>query len=214
MSASSNTLSYVSNGGTLGGNPNRLLINSNRDIVLTAPNGGIYATSSEGGTSPHTNSQNLVVTNGPFGIRFTPSSKIIKDNIQDINKESLFQFLDKVSIKSFNYKDSSETQAFSVIIEDEQEKNTPFIDTLTRRNRHVSRYDSIDDIPDYLLPFINDKDIIEEKEGRYYYSPLEIDSVSISYLSLALIQELKKENELLKEEINEIKKQLDKNENQ
>lgn len=158
---STGTLTLLSTG--------QLGIQSNQgNIILTAPQGGIYATSSIAGATPITNTQNLVLTQGPFGSRFTPSSQLIKKNIEDVDNNELFDFLDKVSIKSFNFIESPDRKGYSIIIEDEKE--TPLIKDLINQQPKATIYGSFQDLPEHLKPHMG-TEILQEENGVIYYSP-------------------------------------------
>ena len=178
-----------------------ITISAARNILLNGQSGGIYATSSIAGASPTTNTQNLVLTQGPFSSRLTPSSQVIKKNIENVDNNELFDFLDKVSIKSFNFIEFPDRKAYSIIIEDEKE--TPLIKDLIKQQPKATIYGSFQDLPEHLKPYIG-TEILQEENGVIYYSPWVVDSTSIGFLSLAIIKEHNNKIKNLEERIEKL----------
>jgi hypothetical protein len=142
------------------------------------------------------------------------SSKIVKENFKEINQEDLKTFLDKVEMKKFNYKENKYQIGYSFVLEDEIEKNTPFINEITYSINGTTIFEE-KELPDYLRPYLGTGYLKQREDGKYEYSSLEYRSSALAGITLAAtqlnhnrIKELEEENKKLKDEIALIKEKL------
>jgi hypothetical protein len=143
------------------------------------------------------------------------SSKILKENLEDIESNDILKFLEKVNIKKFNYKQNKYQKGISFVIEDEIEKETPFFNDMSINVQDTVVYDSFDNIPKFLQPYIGTEYLIQKEDGKYYYSSTEYLTSNLAGVTLAAVQlnhnrikALEEENQKLKDEIVLIKQHL------
>ena len=145
-----------------------------------------------------------------------PSTKIIKDNIEDLNTVDIKNLLDNTRIIKYRNKLTNE-ESYSIIIEDEIEKNNVLIKDLVKRENSLYIFHSYDDIPDFLKPYVNTENFTietyheqEKKVVKYYFNPLVFDNVSLGNISISAIQYNHNRIKKLEQEVEELK-QLIKN---
>lgn len=142
------------------------------------------------------------------------STKIVKDNISDLDYNEIENFIEIIKPVSFRNKIKNKDK-ISIIIEDEEDKNLPFSNMLFKREDKLYRFY---ELPEFLIPYINQEEIIQKEYDKdnnivgYYFSPKVIDDQTYNGLLLASIKnnhmkikKLEEEKESLKNEIENIK---------
>jgi hypothetical protein len=188
---------------------------TNGYVLLSATGDYVYAQSTLVGGATGAARRVATSNGGGFNPTYYPSSRIVKDNITSMSEQKVINFFEKVDIKQYNYKDYPNKKAYSLIIEDEVEKNTPFMEDLIVHEDSSVMYESYDSIPEYLKPYIDDSTLFKKIDDRYYYSPKSVNLNSIIFLNSSIakinqkrIKDLEEENKTLKEEIALIKEKL------
>jgi hypothetical protein len=211
---------YRGRGGSVGGlaitsdkNISYLYTTSNSTLDIIA--NSIYLKPRTGGgafiTRP-SDGVNFFISTGSGG---NLSSKIIKKNIEAIQETDIYNFIDRVQVKKY-FNLLNNVEEISIIIEDEEKNNNPFINIITEKGLSVSFNNTL---PDYLKQYEKDKDVIEvfeQGENKIYNAS--IKSLKIKeYIGATLaaaklnhnrIKELEEENQKLKDEIALIKQHL------
>jgi hypothetical protein len=192
--------------------PTNLLIRSPNDVILSAGSGFYVYARNDGGTT--TPSSSFRVTVGTGGV----SSKIIKDQINEIDYNSVDRFFNLINIKTYQNLLNNKPN-ISLIIEDEEEKNVPFKDLLFIKENRLVIYNK--EVPTWLEPYKNDINVItqeldENGDTNYIFSPKGLNEHSMRGVMLAGIKsnqnkilQLQSENNILKEEIQNIKNILE-----
>jgi hypothetical protein len=193
-------------------------LRSFRDLYLKAgysinspASARIYVSSPNSGSVVLRNPTSL----GPFFGATEVSSRIVKKNFESISQIDLKNFLDKVEMKKFNYKQNKYTVGYSFIIEDEINKQTPFISDMVYAMNGTILYEKFEHVPEFLKEYLGTEYLKQREDGKYEYSSLEYSSSALAGITLAAtqlnhnrIKELEEENKKLKEEIALIKTTL------
>jgi hypothetical protein len=153
----------------------------------------------------------------PSSIGDRPSTKIIKEEITELNTADIEKFLEATRIVKYKNRLNKEYE-YSIIIEDEQEKENSLIKDVVKREEGLYVYHSYEEIPDFLKPYVDTENFtvktffeedIEYKD--YYFNPLVFDNTSFNNIAVSAIQynynrikQLEKENQNLKEIIAKI----------
>jgi hypothetical protein len=206
--------------------PGELAVGSFGDLIL----GAGYKVGAEAGT-PSTGTRIYLQNGGISGYGLQPlrnpnglggfdgatevSSKIVKENFEIIKTEEIETLLNTIEMRKFNYKENKYFTGYSFIIEDELEKNTPLIKDIVYSIEGTKLYNTFEEVPEYLKPYLNTNYLKQREDGKYEYSSLEYRSSALAGITLAAtqlnhnrIKELEEENKKLKEEISLIKARL------
>jgi hypothetical protein len=143
------------------------------------------------------------------------SSKIIKNNIDNLDYDKVLDFIEKVSIKEY-YNKVTKVKELSLVIEDEELSNNPFIDLITEKTPSLVFFNTL---PDYLQNYENDEEVIQkEYQGENVKYTVYIKSLKLKeYISTTLaatklnhnrIKQLESENEQLKARLDAIEAKL------
>jgi hypothetical protein len=186
-----------------------LLTIANKNIDMIVSGTGKVRWSIDGGSSMN-NAQNGT----GFGTVY--SSKIIKKDITSLNENDIQDFIDKIEIKQFKYKENNKL-GISLIIEDEIDKNIPLQNVLFKRDESAGTiFTSLNAIPEHLKEYLGtDNFIHNEQAGEYIFAPMAYDIAVMTSINTAIIKKqnndikkLKEENEILKQQITLIKATL------
>lgn len=147
------------------------------------------------------------------------SSKLIKTDINNIEEEDIYNFIETVEVKKY-FNNLTNKEEISIIIEDEQNKNNSFINFISEKDAGI-RFDH--ELPNYLKEYENNPDIIHrdqrtKDEELYNIYTLEIPILKLKeYTSATLaatklnhnrIKQLEIENEQLKARLDTIEAKL------
>jgi hypothetical protein len=143
------------------------------------------------------------------------SSKIIKNNIDNLDYDKILEFIEKVTIKEY-YNEVTKVKELSLIIEDEELNNNPFINLITEKTPSLVFFNIL---PDYLQNYENDEEVIQkEYQGENVKYTVYIKSLKLKeYISATLaatklnhnrIKQLETENEQLKARLDAIEAKL------
>lgn len=180
-------------------------LSGNSGVYLSADNGSkIYV---RGGDAPV-----YEALFNPNGGAFTKghttvSSKLVKENIEDLDPELITQFIETLDIKKFNYIDGGKSD-ISLIIEDEMIEGIPFQEELFVRDNGKYQYEKLEDIPLQLRPYIDTDNFTANDDGSYDFNPITYNVQTMLSLSLAVNKQQHEEIKQLKNEIKDIKDHL------
>jgi predicted phosphatase len=134
------------------------------------------------------------------------SSTIVKKDIENLQKEDLQQFIDTIEIKQFKYKED-DSVGISLIIEEEENKNIPFKDFLFLRDTHHIRYETWDEVPQWLKVYENTEALTKEIDG-YYFNPKAYKTDMLSAITVAVVKEQDSKIKNLEERLAALEAQL------
>ena len=181
------------------------------DLILSSGSGFFVYARNDG--SVGTPSSSFRVTVGTGGV----STKIIKDQINEIDYNSVDEFFNLINIKTYQNLLNNKPN-ISLIIEDEEEKNVPFKDLLFIKENRLVIYNK--EVPTWLEPYKNDTNVItqeldENGDINYVFSPKGLNEHSMRGIMLAgiksghnKIKQLESENEELKARLDAIEAKL------
>jgi hypothetical protein len=164
-----------------GGNGN-LVISADDHLSLRSSQSGttgrIYVRSGVN-TTYRTSDQLLINPTGGTVI----STKAIKTDIENVEDEQVLNFIDKIEIKKYQNL-MEEKNAYSIIIEDELEKQEPLLTGLINRQQGTYRFSEYKDIPDFLIPYIDTEYFTQESDGSYFFNSFVYDATSVFSLNV------------------------------
>jgi hypothetical protein len=108
-----------------------------------------------------------------------PSTKILKTDFEDIDDNHILNLFENINIVKYKDKMSGDNK-YSFIIENELDNQNHLFASIIKREEGTYRFQSKDDIPEFLKEYIDTEALtINEEDGAYYFNPLVYDSVSL-----------------------------------